>query len=267
VATLYIGPRPLPAHWLTGGFPGPLPVLHSAIGWRSPVLGPLVRSTGVDSRYNLGWPPRPTSVESHGQSVFRHVQCSLCTGFTVAEHTDSRLYQPIPGHGRPVGQECSLGPLADVAIKDDAETLEAAEELLKLQREQRKRQMPTNTGATATLVTGMMDQMPTLNQLLRPMASSNPSGEAASQQKRGHFKNKDLDILMPEEFAHRPGQAELEFGNLSLQELALGSIRIITSGRITESEQTARLNHLADLMIHASSYQWPAVRAFWFYDE
>ncbi len=92
-------------------------------------------------------------------------------------------------------------------------------------------------------------------------AIAHPQQEEATGTSAG--KKKDKEILMPEDFAHRPGQAELEFGNLSMQELVLGTVRIISSGRISPTEQTARLKHLAELMIHASSYKWPAVRAFY----
>ncbi len=116
-----------------------------------------------------------------------------------------------------------------------------------------------------------MRQLADSNTRVDQLLYSNPAAAAiatgasnvSSQEDPSRGKKKDAEVLMPEDFAHRPGQAELEFGQLSMQEMVLGTVRIIMSGRIKPSEQTARLNHLAELMIHASSYKWPAVRAFY----
>ena len=40
-------------------------------------------------------------------------------------------------------------------------------------------------------------------------------------------------------------------------------VRIILNGNIQDQERTARLQHLTELMVQASSFKWPAVRALY----
>ncbi len=94
-----------------------------------------------------------------------------------------------------------------------------------------------------------------------PHSAKADEQQGSQSQSRG--KKNEKAILMPEDFAHRPGQSDLEFGHLSMSELVLGTIRIILNGDITEAEAKARLHHLAELMIQASVFRWPAVRALY----
>ena len=70
-------------------------------------------------------------------------------------------------------------------------------------------------------------------------------------------------MLFPEDFARRAGCSELVFERLSIQEFVVGTIRIILQGGISEEEKVARLSHLLELMILATDYNWPPVRAMY----
>lgn len=73
-------------------------------------------------------------------------------------------------------------------------------------------------------------------------------------------------VFSPENFARRPGLAELPYNRLSVQEFVVGSLRIVlqhSSAEVSEREKRARLQHILELMILASTYNWPAVRALY----
>lgn len=70
-------------------------------------------------------------------------------------------------------------------------------------------------------------------------------------------------VLSPEAFAHRPGQSEIEFNKLTMQEFVLGNLRICCCGQVAPEESQARLRHMMDIMIYASAFKWSSVRALY----
>ena len=71
-------------------------------------------------------------------------------------------------------------------------------------------------------------------------------------------------VLSPENFARRPGFAELPYNRLSIQEFVVGTMRIVLQHpELSEVERKARQQHLMELMILASTYNWPAVRSLY----
>lgn len=112
--------------------------------------------------------------------------------------------------------------------------------------------------------------MPDLNQQVNHIIYGNPTAAAISApaeptglQAPGSANQGKVKVLTPENFAHRSGLSELAYDRLSIQEFVVGTVRIMVNGGISPAEREARLKHLLDVMILATHYQWPAVRALY----
>ena len=72
---------------------------------------------------------------------------------------------------------------------------------------------------------------------------------------------RDTGLLWPNEYVHRAGQPDIQFHALTIQELVVGTSRLLLKGTLSPQEQRGRLAQIVDVMILSQQYRWDRVRA------
>ena len=83
------------------------------------------------------------------------------------------------------------------------------------------------------------------------------------QQPVNQGKRPNTSFFWPNEYVHRAGAPDVTFDRLTIPELVTGCIRAALESDIPDTERSARLTHVTELMVLSEQYKWDKVRALY----
>ena len=76
-------------------------------------------------------------------------------------------------------------------------------------------------------------------------------------------KHLNTSFFWPNEYVHRAGAPDVTFYRLTIAELVTGCIRAALESDIHDTEKSARLTDVTELMVLSEQYKWDKVRAMY----
>ena len=127
--------------------------------------------------------------------------------------------------------------------------------------------MSGSAPTTGQLASGV--QLPSLNDVRSCQQTRADIGNSIMdsiqpvQQPVNQGKQSNTSFFWPTEYVHRAGAPNVTFYRLTIPELVTGCIRAALEPDIPDTERSACLTHITELMVLSEQYKWDKVRALY----
>ena len=127
--------------------------------------------------------------------------------------------------------------------------------------------MSGSAPTTGQLASGV--QLPSLNDVRSCQQTRADIGNSIMdsiqpvQQPVNQGKQSNTSFFWPTEYVHQAGAPDVTFDRLTIPELVTGCIRAALEPDIPDTERSACLTHITELMVLSEQYKWDKVRALY----